>query len=107
MSNGATGKLTKNIGFRPGAEFRQEIEALAAASRGNWNISDIARVGLLTFWPQIKAIVQSTTTPPQDEASLAEIRESLDLLRTAQAQGLDLRATLTAALNAKAEAEAA
>lgn len=106
MSNTAGEKLsaTKSIGFRPDAKMRQDIEDLVASTQGRWKISDVARVTFTTFWPQIKAIVQSTNTPPVDEASCAALREKLALCDAVQARGLDLKAILTAALSAQVEA---
>ncbi|MBC7367549.1 MAG: hypothetical protein H7343_12210 [Undibacterium sp.] len=106
MPNGAATNFSKSksIGFRPTPNFRGEVESLVASTAGAWNLSDVARVGLTTFWPQIQAIVRASAQPPAGEKEIGDLREHLALCQLAQARGLDIRAALTAALAAHLEA---
>jgi hypothetical protein len=109
MKNATEGAIkfssAKNIGFRPGPEFRAQIEELAAVS--GWRISDIARVGLQTCWPEIKALVLASGRRPGTDQDLGELRQVLELCRVAQERGVDVRAALSSAMDAKLAADAA
>lgn len=97
--------LAKSIGFRPGPDFRAEVEQLATDAR--WRISDIVRVGMLAFWPDIKALVMARGgNAPKQAEEIRELREFIELCRSAQARGVDPKTVLTDALEAKLGAEA-
>jgi hypothetical protein len=82
------------------------VESLAASS--GWRITDIARVGLQAFWPDIRALVAAAGgKPPTGTEQINELREFIELCRAAQARGVDPKKTLTDALEAKLTADAA
>ncbi len=96
----------KSIGFRPGPVFRKELEDLTTTHR--WSISDVARVGLQAFWPEIRAlIIAGGSKVPKTEADILRLREQIELCRTAEARGVDPKQALIEAMEAKLSAEAA
>jgi hypothetical protein len=98
-------KKTKSLNVRISDKFETRLAALEI--RSGQKRSEIIRFGLLATWPTIEALVlaHAPESPLADEAG--DLAEVLALVRTAQARGLDLKATLAVALNAKLEAEAA
>lgn len=110
MSDGATPQAVKlsaakSIGFRPGPALRAEVDDLLNST--NWTTTDIARVGLQAFWQDIKAIVKATPgKAPKKQEEIQELREFIELCRTAKARGVDPKLALTAAMEAKLAEEA-
>jgi hypothetical protein len=111
VSDGATNhraKLStaKSIGFRPGPELREEVDRLCNTS--GWTTTDIARVGLQAFWPDIKALVEANPgKPPKKADEIRELRKFIDLCRSAQKRGVDPQKTLTDALESQLRVDAA
>lgn len=88
-------KLGAAINLRISKSFRLSIDELATAT--GWTATDIARIGLIAFWPDIAAMVLATKPNP-DPQDFAEIRETARLFRNAREAGLNLREVLVAAL---------
>lgn len=101
----ATKKLSmvKSIGFRPGSSFREQVDKLSEAS--GWRVSDIMRIGVQAFWPDISALVLASGNHAPDDPS--ELRAYIELSRRAQEHGVDIRKALTEAIEAKLASQAA
>lgn len=98
------GKKTKTLNVRVADSFEAKLTSLEA--RSGQKRSDIIRFGLLATWPTIEALVTANGAEQSLPAEPGNLVEILALVRSAQNQGLDLKATLVAALTAKAEADA-
>ena len=98
-------KKTKSLNVRISDKFETRLAALEI--RSGQKRSEIIRFGLLATWPTIEALIlaHAPESPLADEPG--DLAEVLSLVRAGQSRGLDLKATLTAALNAAAEADAA
>lgn len=98
-------KKSKALNFRVAASFRDKVEKLSTDS--GHDVSDICRFGLLACWPDIEALVLANPGAlPNDPEQIRELREVIDLCRTAKSRGVDLRRALTDALEAKLAADA-
>lgn len=99
-------KKSKALNFRVASSFRDKVEKLSRDS--SHEVSDICRFGLLACWPEIEALVLANPGPLlTDPEQIRELREIIDLARTAKSRGVDLRCALTDALEAKLTAEVA
>ena len=93
-------KLQSRINLRVPAELRDAIN-LTARETG-LDVSEILRPGLVAYWPEIDAMARLRVSAPSPEGG--SLREFIALCRTAQARGIDPRATLAAALTDHLEA---
>ena len=95
-------KKSSALNFRVPGSFRAEVDALAEQT--GWELADICRMGLLAFWPDIKALIRASGTKPAEDTKT--LREFIELCRTAQQRGIDPKKALADALAAKLEADA-
>lgn len=95
-------KKSAAINFRVPAKFRATVAAFSTET--GWGVADICRMGLLSFWPDIEALIRASGDKPTED--VAALREFIDLCRVAKSRGLDPRQALADALTAKIEAEA-
>lgn len=94
-------KKSKALNFRVAASFYDKVKALSVES--GHEVSDICRFGMLACWPRIVALVMASPNGdlPEEAGDVAELQEALDMCRTAKSRGVDLRAALTQAIEAK------
>lgn len=89
-------KNTAAVNFRCPQTFRDKIDGLSLSS--GWSPSDIARIGLLAFWPEIVALVTAGGQRPPE--NLDVLRGFIELCRDAKKRGVDPRQAIAAALDA-------
>lgn len=92
-------KMTAAFNFRVPQKLRDSVDGLAKET--GWDASDIGRMALMVFWPQISAIVRANEPSAGSAENVEQLREMADLLQSAKRLGLDLRAVLVSAVEQK------
>lgn len=97
MSLDPTEKRSARINFRAPEAVVSWIDGLVEET--GWSVADICITGLCAHRADIEAMVRMGG--PRPPADVSQLREIVHLVRQAQLRGVDLRATLTAALEAQ------
>jgi predicted DNA-binding protein len=94
---------SRSIGFRPGVEMRQWLEALSTET--GLSITEILKHGVQAYRTEIEALARGRATGRRDETAQT-LREYIEICRRAETHGIQPAKALSEAIQASHEREA-